>query len=107
VPRWLKDKWLGHQVEFNNALEDMKAQDAAARLPEPEPVAEPTPEWVKKPTDRVDGIHAPFELEPDEIPPLGVPADFEAILADRQVKKRKKVEDLRDQRRRQAKRLLA
>ena len=107
VPRWLKDKWLGTQVEFSQALDELKAQHEAARLPEPEPVAEPTPEWVKKPTDRVDGIHAPFELEPDEIPPLGVPADFEAIHANRQVKKRKKVEDLRDERRRQARRLLA
>ena len=106
VPRWLKDKWLGNQDEFN-AITDLKAKFEAAKVPEPEPVAEPTPDWVKKPTDRVDGIHAPFELEPDEIPPPGVPADFEAILADRQLKKRKKVEDLRDQRRRQAGRLLA
>jgi hypothetical protein len=107
IPRWLKDKWLGTQVELSQAIDELKAQHEAARLPEPEPVAEPTPDWVKKPTDRVNGIHAPFELEPHEIPPMGVPADFEAILANRQVKKRKKVEDLRDERRRQAKRLLA
>ena len=106
VPRWLKDKWLGNQDEFA-ALTDLKAKMEAARLAEPAPVAEPTPEWVKKPTDRVDGIHAPFELEPHEIPPLGQPADFEAILADRQAKKRKSVENLRDARRRQAERLLA
>ena len=107
VPRWLKDKWLGTQDEYNDAIKELLAKQEAARLPEPEPVAEPTPDWVKKPTDRVDGIHAPFELEPHETPPLGVPADFEAILADRQVKKRRKVEDLREARRRQAKRLLA
>jgi hypothetical protein len=106
VPRWLKDKWLGNQNEFNT-INDLKTKEEAAKVPEPEAVAEPTPEWVKKATDRVDGIHAPFELEPDEIPPIGQPADFEAILVNRQAKKRQKIEDLRENRRREAKRLLA
>jgi hypothetical protein len=52
-------------------------------------------------------LGAPFELEPHEIPPIGQKPDFDAILAARASKKRKKVEDLREDRRTKVRRLLA
>ena len=100
VPRWLKQSWLGHQEEMKSA------EPKSAPLPEPVAVQEPAPEWAGQ-RARVDAIHAPFELEPDEVPPIGQRPDFAKILADRRAKKLKKAEDRRDARRRKAEKLRA
>jgi hypothetical protein len=76
------------------------------REPPPEPNAEPPlkpeprmPEEIAveswKPTD----IHPPFDLEPDEIPPIGQDPDILAIVAQRRQKKLQKEETRRQKRR--------
>ena len=77
-----------------------------AILPEPTPVQEPLPEWVGKKAF-VDAIHAPFELEPDEIPPIGVKPDYDQILSDRRIKKLKKAQSRRESERRKVEKLRA
>ena len=124
VPRWLKQKWLGFNLPplgplglplpepvplLGSAIIEVRAAQAAkleeVALPQPTPVQEPAPEWAtRKP--RVEMHHAPFELEPDEIPPIGEKADFPRIKSERRLKQLKKVQGRRDAERRKAKKLL-
>ena len=103
VPRWLKTKWLGSQPPeaISNAI-----LPPPATLPEPMKLQEPAPEWAGKKV-YVDAIHAPFDLEPDEIPPIGERPDFPKILSDRRQKRLKKAEGRREAKRRKAEKLLA
>jgi hypothetical protein len=112
VPQWLKAKWIGQQAEVKavreaetKQKEELAYRAPAAKLPEAEPVAEPKPDWYN-PRPYSERLGAPFELEPHEIPPIGQKPDFDAILAARASKKRKKVEDLREDRRPKVRRLL-
>jgi len=73
----------------------------AAHPPAPAPMPKPLEFWMAVPP------HAPFDLEPDECPPLGVEIDFPAILAARGEKQAKKAESCRNARRRKLERLRA
>jgi hypothetical protein len=104
----MKRQWLGDPAQPKAPeLPQAKAPELPrANLPEPTSVQEPPPEWAGKKA-RVDAIHAPFELEPDEIPPIGQRPDYDKILSDRQLKKLRKAENRREAERRKAKKLLA
>jgi hypothetical protein len=54
---------------------------------------------------RVEAIHAPLELEPDEIPPIGERPDYPKILSDRRIEKLMKAEGRPEARRRKAEKL--
>jgi hypothetical protein len=111
TPRWMKEKWQGSvpspQAQTTLTPANLPtAKLAMAIVPEPTPVQEPPPEWAGK-VAWVDAIHAPFELEPDEIPPLGVKPDFPKIGSDRRVRKLKKAESRREADRRKVEKLRA
>jgi hypothetical protein len=111
TPRWMKERWLGSepgpiaQTSLPTASLPM-AMLPTAMVPEPTPVQEPPPEWAGK-VALVDAIHAPFELEPDEIPPIGVKPDFPKIHSNRGVKQSKKAEGRRQARRKKVEQLIA
>ncbi len=93
-----------------SALVEVRAVRAAkveeVVLPQPIPVQDPPPEWeTRKP--RVEMNHAPFELEEDEIPPIGEKPDFPRIKSERRLKGLKEAQDRREDKRRKAKKLLS
>ncbi len=84
--RGLEAAWLGRK--------EPTAPKLPAPLPTPAPVAE-----APITAGRFPDLHAPFDLEPDEIPPPGQKADFPAILAARHDRKLRKAEARRQARR--------
>ena len=77
------------------------------------PNPELIPRWVKDlgpPTPEPDvkkSLHPPFDLTPEECPPIGEPVDLPRIIANRQEKKLQKAEARRDAKRRKVERLRA
>ncbi len=124
MPRWIEQKWLGFPMPhvpkdepqpmpmpvLPSALVEVRAVRAAkveeVVLPEPIPVQDPPPEWASKKTWE-ELHHAPFELEPDEIPPIGEKPDFPRIKSERRLKRLKEAQDRREDKRRKAKKLLS
>jgi hypothetical protein len=101
-PRWLKETWYG-----SDRLPPAAATLAPPTpLPEPTAVQDPPPEWAGKKA-YVDAIHAPFELEPHEIPPIGVKPDYPRILSDRRIDELEKDESRREARRQEVEKLRA
>jgi hypothetical protein len=93
--RGLKAIWFGQQ----------EPPPKSAVLPEP--IATPPPSLeVNFNGHRLPRVDLPFDLEPDEVPPTGQPADIAKILASRKEKKWKKAEARREAKRRKARELL-
>jgi hypothetical protein len=79
--------------------------EAAPKIEPSPPLPEPKPETT--PGVRFPNVHPPFDLELDELPADGSPADFPLILANRQAKRLKKAEARRDAKRRKVEKLRA
>ena len=107
-------RWCVRQLQFESPHSEplrglwagwVGDHESAPKIQAAPPLPEPKPETT--PGVRFPNVHPPFDLELDELPADGGPANIPMILANRQEKAFRKDEARRDDRRREVEKLRA
>jgi hypothetical protein len=103
-------RWAIKQVDVQSPYRcpDPSLRPSWVAQPEPELKPEPKPaDEIAAETWTPEELHPPFDLEPDEIPPIGQNPDIPAIVKARREKRHNKNEAIRQKRRKNVEKLRA